>query len=767
MFRVGGPLWAQATAGDNAFAKIIKTGKKILRKVLQKDVGPAKGRELPKPTWSLSAKPVQLKERAGTKLIGGLFPKQLWNTQASELRRRAALRLISNSRKVPVFAFVGLSLGASLEQKRENAEDVLCSGIRGLFQQYEAKSSQVVSGDQQFSLETLELGQLIGKGCNAAVYEARPVTGSHPFQTTEAVSVDNPEVVAAEASPELAAVEQPPSVDQSATAVDSFHTMTVDDLNANAVTVEAKSESPPDADANSLPALDLEDDFTIIDEDTDNDPSDGADLSGWVFYKLSPVTTSMPDPDNDSDSDSDIFILAAEEDALQPIPETLDMNGGWSIHRAPSGGDMVTGTDVASSTASSADLGEDTASSCLSSVISREEEMMSTTDEFTDDLEPAPNIDESETSDYPLAVKMMFNYSVESKADHIMTAMVKETVPAQSRPSDQTVGRSSAYNRKKHLPPHPNIVTMHGVFVDQTPSLPGDSDAYPSALPPRLHKDGFGRNSTLFLVMKKYTMTLREFLAGEGITMATRCRVFAQLLEGVTHLGQHGIAHRDLKSDNILIDLTDGTEHPLLAVSDFGCCLADTTHGLKIPYVTGEVDKGGNCALMAPEIKCAEPGVGVVLDYSLADLWAAGALAYEIFGLRNPFYGPLDARCYSDGDLPELPAEVPDTVRKLVQLMLQRDPSQRPTPAVAATVIQLYLWAPADLRPLKSRSADCGNAQRLWQYKRLCDWLEQLAVEAVCQRVFRSEGPQLDVVLKHLFLSRVTQQDILTTVSFE
>nr|KAG5702463.1 hypothetical protein BaRGS_015095 [Batillaria attramentaria] len=417
MFRVGGPLWAQATAGDNAFAKIIKTGKKILRKVLQKDVGPAKGRELPKPTWSLSAKPVQLKERAGTKLIGGLFPKQLWNTQASELRRRAALRLISNSRKVPVFAFVGLSLGASLEQKRENAEDVLCSGIRGLFQQYEAKSSQVVSGDQQFSLETLELGQLIGKGCNAAVYEARPVTGSHPFQTT--------------------------------------------------VTVEVKSESPPDADANSLPALDLEDDFTIIDEDTDNDPSDGADLSGWVFYKLSPVTTSMPDPDNDSDSDSDIFILAAEEDALQPIPETLDMNGGWSIHRAPSG------------------------------------EMMSTTDEFTDDLEPAPNIDESETSDYPLAVKMMFNYSVESKADHIMTAMVKETVPAQSRPSDQTVGRSSAYNRKKHLPPHPNIVTMHGVFVDQTPSLPGDSDAYPSALPPRLHKDGFGRNSTLFLVMKK------------------------------------------------------------------------------------------------------------------------------------------------------------------------------------------------------------------------------------------------------------------------
>lgn len=130
MFKVGGPLWAQATAGDNAFARILKTGKKILRKVLQKDVGTAKGKELPKPTWSLSAQPIQLKQTAERKLIGGLFPKQQWNTQASELRRRAALRLISNTRKVPVFAFVGLSLGASLERKGESADDVLSSGIR-------------------------------------------------------------------------------------------------------------------------------------------------------------------------------------------------------------------------------------------------------------------------------------------------------------------------------------------------------------------------------------------------------------------------------------------------------------------------------------------------------------------------------------------------------------------------------------------------------------------------------------------------------------
>lgn len=40
---------------------------------------------------------------------------------------------------------------------------------------------------------------------------------------------------------------------------------------------------------------------------------------------------------------------------------------------------------------------------------------------------------------------------------------------------------------------------------------------------------------------------------------------------------------------------------------------------------------------MAPEIITQEPGMFAFLDYSKSDLWAAGALAYEIFGFMNPF----------------------------------------------------------------------------------------------------------------------------------
>lgn len=40
----------------------------------------------------------------------------------------------------------------------------------------------------------------------------------------------------------------------------------------------------------------------------------------------------------------------------------------------------------------------------------------------------------------------------------------------------------------------------------------------------------------------------------------------------------------------------------MLAVTDFGCCLADRTNGLYMPYRTYDTDKGGNAALMAPEV---------------------------------------------------------------------------------------------------------------------------------------------------------------------
>ena len=78
--------------------------------------------------------------------------------------------------------------------------------------------------------------------------------------------------------------------------------------------------------------------------------------------------------------------------------------------------------------------------------------------------------------------------------------------------------------------------------------------------------------------------------------------LLTQLLEAVAHLNIHGIAHRDLKSDNILLDLSEGEQCPTLVITDFGCCLCDKKNWLVVPYYSSETDKGGNRALMAPEV---------------------------------------------------------------------------------------------------------------------------------------------------------------------
>ncbi|KAG8142469.1 hypothetical protein E2320_006367, partial [Naja naja] len=119
---------------------------------------------------------------------------------------------------------------------------------------------------------------------------------------------------------------------------------------------------------------------------------------------------------------------------------------------------------------------------------------------------------------------------------------------------------------------------------------------------------------------------------------------------------------------------------PGLVITDFGCCLADEKLGLKLPFPSWYVDRGGNTCLMAPEVATAMPGPGVVIDYSKADVWAVGALAYEILGPGNPFYGQgapaLDSRSYREEELPPLPALAAPEVKELVARLLRRSPAK-------------------------------------------------------------------------------------------
>ncbi|XP_024605664.1 serine/threonine-protein kinase PINK1, mitochondrial isoform X2 [Neophocaena asiaeorientalis asiaeorientalis] len=289
---------------------------------------------------------------------------------------------------------------------------------------------------------------------------------------------------------------------------------------------------------------------------------------------------------------------------------------------------------------------------------------------------------------FPLAIKMMWNISAGSSSEAIFSTMSQELVPA-SRVALAGEYGAVAHRSKggpKQLAAHPNVIRVFRAFTSSVPLLPGALLDYPDVLPPRLHPEGLGHGRTLFLVMKNYSCTLRQYLRGNSPSPRLATVMTLQLLEGVAHLVQQGVAHRDLKSDNVLVE-PDADGCPWLVITDFGCCLADERVGLQLPFTSWYVDRGGNGCLMAPEVSTACPGPRAVIDYSKADAWAVGALAYEIFGLPNPFYGQgsrahLESRSYQEAQLPALPESVPPEARQLVRSLLQRDASK----AVTVTV---------------------------------------------------------------------------------
>lgn len=329
-----------------------------------------------------------------------------------------------------------------------------------------------------------------------------------------------------------------------------------------------------------------------------------------------------------------------------------------------------------------------------------------------DPLEAQPmEEEEGGRGPFDLAVKVLFNYYAASNAAAIWSSLQKECLPVLV---NQLLPPGSRWCCR--LPPHPHLVEMWVAFADAVSLLPGATLLWPNALSPRLHPQGCGRNATLYLVMRRYECSLPEYLRCFPRVVSgdprVRLSLLCQLLEALCHLVQHGVAHRDLKADNCLLDLSRGAHCPRLVLCDFGSCL----DSMQLHFTSTEVCRGGNPALMAPEVAAAEPGLLSMLDYSRADLWAAATLAYELYGAPNPFHnGDRDSRTYCEAELPPPPRGMPPVVQALVRDMLRRDPAQRPSPAVAATVCQMLLLAPPDLVFRRSPAEDAR-----WVLRWLC-----------------------------------------------
>lgn len=159
-------------------------------------------------------------------------------------------------------------------------------------------------------------------------------------------------------------------------------------------------------------------------------------------------------------------------------------------------------------------------------------------------------------------------------------------------------------------------------------------------------------------------------------------RYFQQLMSAIDYCHSNGVAHRDLKAENLLL-----TKSNKLLVCDFG--LSSKSR----PFNCGDDDGDGDAEMREPigTLHYTSPEMmsraqsPASRDPFLQDLWSAGVILFFMLTGRLPFDGRDDEEtvhliqgCHVEFDDEER-ARISGTARSLVTRMLALEPTERPT----------------------------------------------------------------------------------------
>jgi len=207
--------------------------------------------------------------------------------------------------------------------------------------------------------------------------------------------------------------------------------------------------------------------------------------------------------------------------------------------------------------------------------------------------------------------------------------------------------------------------------------------------------------------------SLRQMLRQSGgrLPIDTAVNLFGELLHGLRAIHGHGIVHRDLKPENILLDRRHG-----LRIVDFGCAtaLAEGPGVRRLVETDGETaDSDGRLIVgtvfyMSPEQLAGEP-IGPP-----SDLYSVGLVLCEMLTgkARMP-----DAR-----DLREAAGDRAELLERLLQTLLEPDPSQRCRSAVELLQTWQQLFGETD------SARRIGWAWRGAPQGRVARWLERWGI---------------------------------------
>ena len=173
----------------------------------------------------------------------------------------------------------------------------------------------------------------------------------------------------------------------------------------------------------------------------------------------------------------------------------------------------------------------------------------------------------------------------------------------------------------------------------------------------------------------KYMLIIMEYISGGNLQNFVKKRrklcektariLYRQLIQGIKYIHSKGIVHRDIKLENILLDLNN-----IVKICDFGVGKL-TQKGQKL------LDQCGTPVYMAPEIIKGDGYEGFPVD-----VWSSGVALYIMLSGNIPFN--RDKTHDLQSAILNLPYkkidDISDNANDLLQNILEKDPDKRFTP---------------------------------------------------------------------------------------